>query len=169
MHDVSGVSGAAPVWREVMDWLHRGDANTARPVQQSNPPAAPPGVVRSRIRFDPPSEPSRDEWFVHGSEMTVVRASSTESLAHISYPAEGSIIALDPDIPPQRQRVPLRLSAMASKGWVWRMDQKVIGKATAPLMWLPQPGRHRLSLESGLGETLSSVSFEVRAIRSSRH
>lgn len=24
MHDVSGVSGAAPVWREVMDWLHRG-------------------------------------------------------------------------------------------------------------------------------------------------
>lgn len=31
MHDVSGVSGAAPVWREVMDWLHRGEPDTGRP------------------------------------------------------------------------------------------------------------------------------------------
>ncbi len=28
MRDVSGVSGAAPIWREVMDWLHRGDPAT---------------------------------------------------------------------------------------------------------------------------------------------
>ncbi|MEI7612519.1 MAG: penicillin-binding protein 1C [Betaproteobacteria bacterium] len=168
MHDVSGISGAAPIWREVMDWLHRGDAKVARPIQESTPPASPAGVVRSSIRFEPPTEPPREEWFIQGSEMTVVRAASTEALAHISYPAEGSIIALDPDIPPQRQRVPLRLSASASKGWVWRMDQSIIGKATAPILWLPQPGKHRLSLESGLGETLGSVSFEVRAMRSGK-
>ncbi len=29
MHDVSGVSGAAPVWREIMDFLHEGDAPAA--------------------------------------------------------------------------------------------------------------------------------------------
>ena len=165
MHDVSGVSGAAPVWREVMDWLHRGDPRIARPLKESRPPAAPAGIVRHRIRFEPPVEPPRDEWFVAGSELRVVRAASTEALARITYPAEGSVIALDPDIPPHRQRVLLRLSGAAGQDWVWRMDQKILGKAASPRLWLPQPGRHRLSLESKLGENLGSVSFEVRAIK----
>lgn len=168
MHDVSGVSGAAPVWREVMDWLHRGDAKVARPRKESSPPTAPAGVVHRKIRFEPPIEPPRDEWFIEGSEMTVVRAASTEALAHIAYPAEGSIIALDPDIPPQRQRIPLRLSASAGQGWVWRMDQKILGKATGTMLWLPQPGKHHLVLESKLGERMGSVSFEVRAMKSGR-
>ncbi len=168
MHDVSGVSGAAPVWREVMDWLHRGDARIARPIQESAPPLAPAGVLQRRIRFEPPTEPPRDEWFIQGSEMTVVRAATTEALARIRYPADGSIIALDPDIPPPRQRIPLRLSGSAGNGWVWRMDTKVIGKASTPILWLPQPGKHRLSLETRTGETLDSVSFEVRAMRSGK-
>jgi penicillin-binding protein 1C len=165
MHDVSGVSGAAPVWREVMDWLHRGDAAQGRPKQASSPPGAPAGLIRSAIRFEPPREPPRQEWFISGTEMPVIRAASADALARIAYPAAGSIIALDPDIPPNRQRVALRLSAPAGLGWVWRMDKILLGNANIKTHWLPQPGRHRLTLEDGQGKTLDAVVLEVRSLK----
>ena len=166
MHDVSGVSGAAPVWREVMDWLQRGDARHGRPLQGSRPPVAPAGLVRSAIRFEPPREPARSEWFIAGTEQPVIRAAATKALAGIAYPANGSVIALDPDIPPSRQRIPLRLSAAAAPGWVWHIDHRSLAQATARTFWLPQPGRHQLTLENAQGEVIDSVLFEVRAIKS---
>jgi len=165
MHDVSGVSGAAPVWREVMDWLQRGDARHARPGVRSAPPPAPAGLVRMKTRFEPAREPQRQEWFLAGTEMPVVRSAPNTALARIAYPANGSVIALDPDIPPQRQRVPLRLSAAAGPDWRWRLDDKPLGKAGDKLSWLPQPGRHKLRLENGRGELMDETRFEVRALR----
>jgi penicillin-binding protein 1C len=89
-------------------------------------------------------------------------------LARIAYPTAGSIIALDPDIPPQRQRVPLRLSAPAERGASWRMDQTILGKADGKMLWLPQPGQHVLSLINAKGEIVDSVNFQVRAIKGRR-
>ena len=169
MHDVSGVSGAAPVWREVMDWLHRGDARHGRAKQDSRPPAPPAGLVREKIRFDPAREPARNEWFIAGTEQNVIRSASANALARIVYPANGSVIALDPDIPPAHQRVPLRLSAAPGSGWTWRIDRRPLGKAAEKILWLPQPGRHQLSLENRQGEIIDSLTFEVRAIKSSSH
>jgi penicillin-binding protein 1C len=46
MHEVSGIAGAAPVWRDVMDWLHRGDdARAAKVISVHRPP---PGVITHR-------------------------------------------------------------------------------------------------------------------------
>ena len=168
MRDVSGVSGAAPVWREVMDWLQRGDPATGRPPHVSRPPEAPKGVVRQAIRFDGAHlEPARQEWFIAGTESPVIRAAAVKSLARIAYPSDGSILALDPDIPPQNQKLPLRLSASAEAGWQWRMDEHKLGAADREQRWLPQPGRHRLALLDRKGKELDSVSFEVRALRKS--
>ena len=166
MHDVSGISGAAPVWREVMDWLQRGGASGTRPKQASQPPEAPPGIVRRKIRFEPASEAAREEWFVAGTEMSIIHAATGAALARIAYPADGSIIALDPDIPPERQRISLRLSGQAGHGWIWRLDDKPIGTSEHPRLWLPQPGKHRLSLTNRHGDVLDSVHFEVRALPS---
>ena len=166
MHDVSGVSGAAPVWREVMDWLHRGDPAHGRAKVESHPPPPPAGLIRSKIRFEPAREPSREEWFITDTEMPVIRTASAHALARIVYPADGSTIALDPDIPPARQRIALRLSAPTEPSSSWRMDKQALGKADARLLWLPQPGKHSLKLENSKGETIDSVHFEVRAMRS---
>lgn len=168
MHDVSGVSGAAPVWREVMDWLHRGDSRIARPRQESRPPSVPAGVVRTSLRFQPPLEPPRREVFIAGTEMSLVRGVVGESLARIAYPTDGTIIALDPDIPPERQRISLRLSASAPSKGLWRLDGQRLGRASSQALWLPRPGRHRLVLEDGAGKELDAVSFDVRALRSRR-
>ncbi|NJD33835.1 MAG: penicillin-binding protein 1C [Betaproteobacteria bacterium] len=171
MHDVSGVSGAAPVWRDVMDWLHRGDAGGSSRVA-STPPPAPAGGVARTVRFEPgPSfagEPPRREWFLAGTERSVVTAAPARALARIRYPADGTIVALDPDIPPGRQRLPLQLSARGEAGWHWRIDGKPAGRADRPGAWLPQPGRHRLALLDAGNAELDAISFEVRALRGRR-
>ena len=163
MHDVSGVSGAAPVWRDVMDWLSRGDRT---PASVANTP--PAGVVRQSIRFEPPGrigEAARQEWFLTGTALRVVRLAEDGALAHIAYPGAGTIIALDPDIPPARQRVALQLSGAAGAGWQWRIDGQRVGKATRGAHWLPRPGRHRLALIDGQGGEIEALDFEVRALR----
>ena len=165
MHDVSGVAGAAPIWREVMDWLHRGDSQHGREKQSSQAPKAPTGIASLPIRFEPALEPPRQEWFIAGTESSIIRTATASTLARIAYPAAGSIIALDPDIPPLRQRVPLRLSAPAERGATWQINQLPLGKADGKLLWLPQPGQHVLSLQNAKGETLDSVHFQVRAIK----
>lgn len=165
MHDVSGVSGAAPVWREVIDWLHRGEPDTGRPRIESRSPSPPSGVVKTAIHFEAEREPAREEWFIAGTERSLVRSAASRKLARIAYPVDGTVVALDPDIPPRLQRLPLKLSSAAEKDWHWRMDRQILGRAIGHALWLPQPGHHRLSLEDARGRELDVVSFEVRAIK----
>jgi len=153
MWDVSGVSGAAPVWQEVMNRLHRG--------APSHAPAAPPGVVTRRVRFDPALEPAREEYFVAGTEMPEVRVAATPARARIAYPGDGTIVALDPDIPAGRQRIALRASG-AGSGGSWRIDGRLAGSADGVALWQPAPGRHRLALLDAEGRELDAVRFEVR-------
>ena len=163
MHDVSGVSGAAPVWREVMDWLERGRPNAGAL------PVPPSGVVRQAISFVPPEkirEASRQEWFLNGTGMRVVHLAERRALAHIAYPGQGTIIALDPDIPPERQRIALQLSGLPDSGWKWHIDGRPAGNAAQGVLWRPSPGKHRLALFDAAGRELETVSFEVRALRS---
>ncbi|WP_431053358.1 penicillin-binding protein 1C [Roseateles sp. L2-2] len=153
MHQVSGVSGAAPVWREVMLALHAGGV----------PPVArpPAGVVAQETRFEPGQEPSRREWFVAGTEQAVIRAAGTS--VSLSNPVDGAIYALDPDIPPMAQRLRFAHEGRLDRGGVaaWRLDGRVIGRG-ATLDWLPMPGRHELALLDASGRVLQQVRFEVR-------
>jgi penicillin-binding protein 1C len=151
MHDVSGVSGAAPVWQAIAAYLHDG--------APSRPPARPAGVVAQRIAFDSQREPARDEYFLAGSERALQRATGEVRAAErygITSPRDGSIFAIDPDIPPAAQRI-----TFEGERGTWRLDGRRIG-AGERLRWAPWPGRHRLDLVDASGQTLQSVAFEVR-------
>ena len=153
MWDVSGVSGAAPVWRDVMDYLHRD-----RP---GRPPAAPPGLVRQVVRFAPAVEPERSEWFVRGTEVALVEMLPPAQRApRIVYPAADSVIALDPDIPAPLQRVSLR--AYGGAGLRWELDGADAGPADRGAMWTPQPGEHEVKLVGQDGRAVAAARFEVR-------
>jgi penicillin-binding protein 1C len=153
MWDVSGVSGAAPVWRDVMDYLHRD-----RP---SRAPAPPDGLVRRTVSFVPAAEPPRSEWFVRGTETALVEGlAPAQRTPKILYPADHSIIALDPDIPERLQRMDFR--AQAGKGLRWQLDGAELGSADGPLAWTPVAGRHALALVDGGGRSVDGIRFEVR-------
>ena len=156
MREVSGISGAAPVWREIMDWLQRGRVT-------SDSPSPPTGVLSSNLRFDPPDEPPRREWFITGTTMRVVKRATPTALARIAYPGQGTVIALDPDIPPERQKIKLKLSGTADNRWRWHMDDNFLGKASDVIRWIPAPGKHRLTLTEN-GREIETVRFEIRAL-----
>ena len=155
IHDVSGVSGAAPIWRDLMLHLHRRGSG-----QQ---PARPANVVAGAIRFEPAIEPPRTELFVAGTAREVVRLLPAGATARIESPVGGAIIALHPDIPPANQR--LFLVASAPAGAHWELGGRVMGSAARPLAWFPWPGRHLLVLKDASGALLGTASFEVRGAR----
>ena len=170
MRHISGAAGAAPVWAALMRHLH-----TLTP--PAAPPAAPATLGRIAVRFHTPpqDEAPRQEWFLPGTGQTLFAIDEPTQTqppptaqdplrARISSPAQGAIIALDPDIPPAHQR--LRLSASLAAGMqpaalLWQVQDKTIARGPQT-SWLPPPGRHTLHLRTPQGQTLDSVQIEVR-------
>ena len=172
MWDVSGTSGAAPVWAALMQALHR--------TEPSHAPAAPAGLVQARAAFGPQLEAARSEWFIAGTEQAVFAIDSGAESARqasatgmkrlksrdaqagvaprITAPATGTIIALDPDIPPAHQR--LTFSA-EGQGLRWRMDGRELGRGNE-VRWLPWPGRHAVQLLDAGGRVADEIRLEVR-------
>jgi penicillin-binding protein 1C len=158
MHDVSGVTGAAPVWRELMEHLHR-----HRP---GAPPAPSPGVRAQEVRFEPGFEPPRREWFLAGTEQARIRLGVAPlRLARITYPAEGEIFALDPDIPSQRQRIFFAVSPRR-EGLSLRLDGQPWPSPTVG--WEPDGGQHELALTDAQGRIVDRVAFSVRGAEHQR-
>lgn len=159
MHDVSGVSGAAPVWHEVMEALHR--------TQGSRAPVAPAGVERVALTFDDGLEPAREEVFLTGTairRVSVGAPAARPSAPVIANPADGTVFALDPDMPPASQRVWFQaegVAGQAARAVSWRMDGKPLGRG-GEVAWLPWPGRHQVELVDGAGKVVDRIGIEVR-------
>ena len=160
MWDVSGVTGAAPVWRDVMDYLHRDQPGRA--------PAAPRDLVRQRVAYQPALEPERPEWFIRGTESALVElVGEARRAPQILYPADAGIIAIDPDIPAASQRV--FFQAQAGRGLRWSLDGADIGAAGTDFAWFPVPGRHRLALLDAQDKEVAASSFQVRGNAMAAH
>ena len=150
MRNVSGVSGAAPVWRSLVRYLHA--------QHLSRPPAQPRGVVAMSVAFEDAREPTRTEVFMVGTEQLQQRASAQVSVARfgITSPRDGSVFALDPDIPLAAQRI-----TFEGERGVWILDGRRFGQGDS-LAWQPWPGQHELTLLGSNGRPLQTVRFEVR-------
>lgn len=153
MWDVSGVTGAAPVWRDVMDYLHRG--------QPSRAPKPPAGVLRQQVAFQPELESARGEWFIAGTESPVIALVRDEHRApKILYPGDASVLAIDPDIPDATQRV--FFLAQGGHGLRWQLDGEALGQASADYAWRPTPGQHQLALIDANANPVATTRFQVR-------
>jgi alpha-beta hydrolase superfamily lysophospholipase len=72
------------------------------------------------------------------------------------------VIAFDPDIPVDRQRVAFVASAGATVGSRWTLDHQILGPVTGVMLWAPSPGVHTLALNDSLGRPLDTTTFKVR-------
>jgi penicillin-binding protein 1C len=172
MWDVSGTSGAAPVWAALMNYLHRSEPSRA--------PTPPAGLVQTRVTFGQELEATRSEWFLQGTEQALfatnsgvaqtrsggnqgrkrVKNDSAEAAqaARITAPTSGTIIALDPDIPPTHQRLTFSAEGRSLR---WLMDGKEFGRGNE-VQWLPWPGRHVVQLVDASGKAVDEIRLEVR-------
>ncbi len=192
MHGVSGVSGAAPVWRALVQHLHAG--------QPAKAPAPATGVVSRQVALQAAAEPARQEWFVQGTEPAAQREASlaapergrraaggngrggadadpnpgVDSIAGanlpgldshrfgITSPRDGSVFALDPDMPLAVQRV-----TFEGEAGTWLVNGRRVGQGRV-VRWLPVPGRHQVSLVDVSGRVIQRVRVDVRGLRLAR-
>ncbi|MGL3820279.1 penicillin-binding protein 1C [Sphingopyxis sp. R3-92] len=154
MRAVSGTSGAAPVWRDVMLALHAGSPG--------KPPAMPDGVETRQISLPGTREPPRREYFVRGTAQSEMAAAPPVARRpRITSPVSGSVYALDPDIPVDRQRLAVSVSGSVA-GHRLILDKTVLGDADAGQQILPRPGIHMLTLVDPGGRMIDRVRFTVR-------
>ena len=152
MWDVSGLTGASPVWAELMQRLHH-----ALP---SEPPVAPAGIEQADIRARAERAPLTREWFISGTAPRTRVAHSTQpQRPRIIYPGRDSILVMDPDIPAANERVffTTRPSSTAVR---WRLNGSVLSAAHP--RWTPRPGHYTLSLLNPASEVLDEIKFSVR-------
>jgi penicillin-binding protein 1C len=154
MQAVSGTSGAAPVWRDIMMALHRAVPGRA--------PAMPSGIEMRQIRFAAGVESPRREYFLSGTGQAEQLAAPAQSRRpRITNPVSGAVFALDPDIPLDRQRIGIMVSG-STDGHRLLLDKQDLGPADAKPQLLIRPGSHLLALADSGGKVIDQVRFTMR-------
>ncbi len=153
MWNVSGVTGAAPIWIEMMNWLHRDEGRLKK-----EPPTR---IVRKEVDFPQGTESSREEWFIQGTEPHSKDKKIGQLNQRIVYPPSGTVIALDPDIPRELQKVFfIRQTDGGDLRWV--LNGHTMSKVGSISPWTPRAGTYALTLCDRENEIIDSVNFEVR-------
>jgi penicillin-binding protein 1C len=154
MRAVSGVAGAAPIWRSVMLALHQRQP-------QSNQVKKPLDLTQAAVQFERQLEPARQEYFVPGTAVQQINLAILPARA-INHPLDGAIYALDPDIPAQRQTVVFEHSIEPrSDRAQWELNGQLIGQSQR-ISWALKKGRHQLRLVTVGGAVVDQIGFEVR-------
>lgn len=150
MWNVTGITGAAPVWVEVMNLLvnEYGGAVGGAPT----PPL-------SEIVQAPESVGG---WFIRGTEPAPleIKTSSLKS-AKITYPVPGMVVALDPEVRENSQRIEFRTSHPAA-GLSFYVEGRKIGESNDPVFWRVKRGNHKIELRGEDGSVVDAVEFVVR-------
>lgn len=133
MWNVLGVTGAAPIWRNVMEFLER------------KYPAEKPLPDIKTVPLAAGSEPQN------------------YPKARIIYPQNGMVLALDPAIPKHNQKMPLIAESVGDGRVEWKINgvKKAASRSGGTFLWTPTQGRHRFELLKN-GQTAQSVEVIVK-------
>jgi penicillin-binding protein 1C len=134
MRDVSGVSGAAPLWRAVMDQLHHD--------QPSKIPSALSSIQLSL------------------SDLKTVPV-TRGSLKKIIYPKHLAVFAYDVEIPEARQKILFKADKGESSDQ-WVLNGKVLSSLKEPYFWSVTRGKYTLELQNKSGEIMDTISYWVK-------
>ncbi|TGM01588.1 penicillin-binding protein 1C [Leptospira jelokensis] len=141
MLDVSGITGAAPVWRETMDALHESLGSQLQP---------PPEGTWAEGNNAKEGKTSSNQ----------IEIEKTKSF-RILTPVSGSIFALDPDIPIGRQKILFTISSY-DVSYSYHLNDVFLANAKGPYLWEPKKGEYRLEIKDKEERVVSLSFFEVR-------
>ena len=147
MWNVSGITGSAPIWLEIMNFLMEN--------KKIIPPSPPDDVVE--VTFSN----GNHEYFLKGTETFKYSEINYNLNNHIENPIHDSFIAIDPDIPDYNQKIYFKAKISNSKN-SWRLNGKVIGIASSLYLWEPQRGNQILELLDSNSKVIDKVYFTVK-------
>jgi penicillin-binding protein 1C len=152
MWNVSGITGAAPIWIEMMNWLH------PRVPMREKPPVH---LVRKEIQFPHGVGSAKEELFIQGTEPNTKNQRIGQFNQRIVYPPSGTVIGLDPDIPPELQKV-FFVSQPKRNNLRWVLNGHTMKEVSSYFPWSPRAGAYTLALIDENDQRVDSVHFEVR-------
>lgn len=178
MQGVSGVTGAAPLFRDIMVELHR----AVRPSRFAAMPKIKKIRIcgRSGLLASDQCLVQIDELFLPETEPTALCSICREDSRRLVYygangvtpdadrpfiilhPRDGDIFKIDPQITRRNQLITIRIQALSDLGGLKiSIDDEPLGRIFYPyaLDWPPRPGEHRLEV-TGAGHT-ERVSFRI--------
>jgi penicillin-binding protein 1C len=126
MWNVTGISGAAPIFSQLVTYLHRQNPSLA--------PTPPSGLVaREEDYYLPGTEP-------RGMDLEV----KDRSVMKILFPQQGAQFAYDPEIPRKNQRI--LFQGNGTKG-VWKLNGESLSRRKLNEGFVPErKGKYRLEL-----------------------
>lgn len=151
MRHVSGMTGAAPIWREMMDVLHETQATDS---------VAPKKLSTLIYRK---MEPYGEVPFIQGTEPTLesLRADvPTLVVPNILSPTDGAIYALDPGIAKASQKI--LFEGQAPGPFRWRVNSQDVAPSKEKLMWSPVRGPHTIQIVDARDRVLDEVKINVK-------
>ena len=166
MGQVSGSTGAAPIWAGVMQWLHTQAPH--HPPSLAPTRATRPGDTGRGLRAPAGSTATG---VVHGRHPAGADAAERQRLTHHRHgnamprhPPASSAPPTAPSWPwtPTSRRSNQRLTLKSdAPGLRWRIGQRTVAQGEKAL-WSPWPGVHRIELVDARGQVLDAVRIEVR-------
>ncbi|PWU22187.1 MAG: penicillin-binding protein 1C [Bdellovibrio sp.] len=140
MEKVSGVTGSGPSWYEIMAYLHEHE--------RSHPPPVPAGLVARQIQH-PWHNFAETEFFLKGTEPLQTKVVLAPERVEFSFPSEGSVLAVDPHLPPEKVGLFARFRGKPPAGSMLWLDDQALGPAASPFFIRQiSDGYHRLAIES---------------------
>jgi penicillin-binding protein 1C len=152
MWNVSGITGAAPVWIEMMNRLHH------RMPMREEPSLH---LARKEIQFPYGLGSAKEELFIRGTEPNTKDQRIGQFNQWIVYPPSGTVIGLDPDIPPELQKV-FFVSQPKRNNLRWVLNGHTMKEMGSYFPWSPRAGAYTLALIDENDQRVDSVHFEVR-------
>jgi len=166
MNGVSGITGAGPIFRDIMLLAHR--THTPGTLPQ------PEDIVRcticceSGLRAGPDCENTLDEFFIQGTQphKTCRHDSRVLYYTHpeetgdviehdapfcIAFPDDGDIFKIDPVLRPEYQQLSFQLhSRERLKHAAWYVDDDLIAEVDIPytVRWQLEPGHHDIRVHA---------------------
>jgi membrane carboxypeptidase/penicillin-binding protein PbpC len=185
MVDISGVTGAAPIWHDVMTAVLRGVA--------PRPFTLPPGMARETVCQDtglpalPMCRDPESELFIAGTQPSASIPQPVAAGPVIADPPDGAQFALSSAIPVAAQRIAVSISSQkpvaSSQKQGERYELLVDGRwagwcsptsspvpqnwGTGPqeqictVLWMLRPGRHRLAAIEGSHRPVSGPAIWI--------
>jgi penicillin-binding protein 1C len=175
MEGVAGISGAAPLFRDIMIELQRKEypPKFEEPVNlkhlkvcaksgQVATPACPEVIEEIFVLGTEPKESCS----LCSGRVYATNAATNEKEFQILSPTEGDIYKIDPQVSSSAQGISFRVSEDETISEViFKLDGKIIGQRKCPFeyWWRPTPGEHRLEVigESKISQKFDQVSFRV--------
>ena len=134
MWNVSGVTGAAPLWREVMLKLNNHQKD-----------------IRNLT----------ENYLATNASIIETKRLTAPILSSIRYPVDSEIVGFDPEIPLPLQKMPFEIKN-PQRGSKLMLDQEYFADASELSMWGVKMGKHHLVLLDSNKKIIDEVHFEVR-------